>query len=347
MKNKQWYAQMDGLRCIAVMLVLVEHFILSIGNILGARQNAGRLGVTLFFVISGFLITEGLLHSRYLPQRQALKSFYMKRTLRIFPIYYLLVITAFIVHPAFRQIALYAFTYTFNFLPDVLTIAPSLLAYVHLWTLSIEEQFYLAWPLVIIFLRKPVFIIITMCFVFIFFDTYSWLCAGALLALAKLYLPKQYEAYKFFYVAVLLMAGACVYYFLNFALGLHITISLVLVYLATCNAYTGLSRAFLEHRLIAYVGKISYGIYLYHMPLYVLLNSLFLNDIWVYWSTHDFPLIPKLRYNVWIPTFLVHTTISIVIAHFSYILIEKPLLKLKKRFDTDGDTKEEMITAKA
>jgi peptidoglycan/LPS O-acetylase OafA/YrhL len=59
MKNKQWYAQMDGLRCIAVMLVLVEHYILSIGNILGAREQTGRMGVMLFFVISGFLITEG------------------------------------------------------------------------------------------------------------------------------------------------------------------------------------------------------------------------------------------------------------------------------------------------
>lgn len=333
MKNKQWYAQMDGLRCIAVMLVLIEHYILSIGNVLGAREQAGRMGVMLFFVISGFLITEGLLYSLHLPKWQALKTFYIKRALRIFPIYYLLLLIACIIHPAFRDIAIYAFTYTFNFLPDVMTINRSLKAYGHLWSLSVEEQFYLVWPLVILFIRKPAFILVTICIAFFFFGAYSGLCAGVLLALTKWYFPKQYSAFKLLYVSILLTAATSAYYLLGYYSGLYVAISVVLVYLATCNAYTGFAKAILEQRFIAYVGKISYGIYLYHMPLYILLNGLFFNELWHQWYAYDFSFFPPLRYNIWVPIFLLYTTISIVVAHISYTFIERPFLKLKKRFD--------------
>jgi peptidoglycan/LPS O-acetylase OafA/YrhL len=139
--------QLDGLRAVAVTLVLYAHFYAADGS------YWGHIGVRLFFVLSGFLITRLLLDARsaaeFVPA-VALKAFYVRRALRIFPPYFAMLGFVWLVdlEQARGSLAWHAF-YLSNFwyaFQD--TWEPWVLC--HLWSLSIEEQFYLLWPLVVL-----------------------------------------------------------------------------------------------------------------------------------------------------------------------------------------------------
>ncbi len=135
----------DGLRAIAVVLVMLFHF---------AGLGSGWLGVQLFFVLSGFLITNILISSKKenFSILAELKKFYIRRTLRIFPIYYLylsiILLSYFILNfpNYFPTFSTYLFTYTFNFTRLSSSWRDSMF-FTHLWSLSLEEQIYLFWPL--------------------------------------------------------------------------------------------------------------------------------------------------------------------------------------------------------
>ena len=141
---------LDGIRGVAILGVILLHY---------TWLSMGWAGVQMFFVLSGFLITSILLGDAHLPFGAYLKRFYWRRALRIFPLYfgYLLVLS--LVYqiygqpPGFGRQAPYLFSYLYNahFLFNWGT--PSPLVY-HLWSLSIEEQFYLLWPCVVFLLPR-------------------------------------------------------------------------------------------------------------------------------------------------------------------------------------------------
>lgn len=139
---------LDGLRALAVALVMLFHFKL---------VDSGWIGVQIFFVLSGFLITRILLHEKHQSLGFYLKRFYWRRSLRIFPLYftYLILISIaflFVQAPEATTSKLpYLFTYTFNFtrLSPEWTHSP---LFTHFWSLSVEEQFYLVWPLMVFLL---------------------------------------------------------------------------------------------------------------------------------------------------------------------------------------------------
>lgn len=145
-------AALDGVRGIAVLLVLAHNFNLIEGarsllaRATGLALNSGWLGVQLFFALSGFLITGILLDTRGADNYWS--AFLARRALRIFPLYYAVLITAFVL----ARVAGYSlqgsehqvwlWTYLANF-------APSVNGFSHFWSLSVEEQFYLVWPLLV------------------------------------------------------------------------------------------------------------------------------------------------------------------------------------------------------
>ncbi|EMR04657.1 acyltransferase family protein [Cesiribacter andamanensis] len=139
---------LDGLRALAVTLVMLFHFQL---------LDSGWIGVQIFFVLSGFLITRILLQEKKQELGFYLKRFYWRRSLRIFPLYftYLLLITGVFMLVQMPESALgklpYLYTYTFNFtrLSPEWTHSP---LFTHFWSLSVEEQFYLVWPLLVFLL---------------------------------------------------------------------------------------------------------------------------------------------------------------------------------------------------
>lgn len=166
-------AALDGVRGIAILLVLVFHAVKLKPDVYPIDWLAYQLtmsmwcGVDLFFVLSGFLITGILLDSR--GGNRYFTNFYMRRTLRIFPLYYGALVAVFVVYPLVFALLrrpvvgkelydtlwtnqFYAWTYTSNFVQA--WGAHRLPGMGHFWSLAIEEQFYLAWPLCV-YLMAP------------------------------------------------------------------------------------------------------------------------------------------------------------------------------------------------
>ena len=152
------FPQLDGLRGVAVLGVLWFH-VPAIAGVhasfvfatLGQQLKSGFIGVDVFFALSGFLITRLLLRERDSTGGIAFKAFYLRRSLRIFPIYYasLAFCAVFMAIPARDLVfaALYASDYNFAYVDAPVTILSSPLA--HTWSLAVEEQFYLVWPLLV------------------------------------------------------------------------------------------------------------------------------------------------------------------------------------------------------
>ena len=165
-ENRAFYPALDGLRAVAFLMVFGQHYL---------QVPWGWTGVDLFFVLSGFLITGILFDTRNDPHR--VRNFYVRRTLRIFPLYYgimlALVITAPLVHwewnwhwlvwPAYLgNFARFIYPYnTGDALQKLVDFQPS--AYLghhyltfymgHFWSLCVEEQFYLVWPWLVFWIR--------------------------------------------------------------------------------------------------------------------------------------------------------------------------------------------------
>ncbi len=135
-------ASLDGVRAIAILLVIIGH--------MGNRDGTGlaqlaRFGVNIFFVLSGYLITFLLQREHEQTARIDLTDFYRRRCCRIFPPAYLFILVVAILIPASRPGLPYALTYTVSW---NLTRTPTVLF--HLWSLSVEEQFYLLWPIALV-----------------------------------------------------------------------------------------------------------------------------------------------------------------------------------------------------
>ena len=158
--SKNWYFGLDGVRALAVLLVFSVHFMAQ------PTASAGWTGVLLFFVLSGFLITGLLYDNQDEPFR--FRNFYIRRTLRIFPLFYfswlLVLIGGLILHADFQSSQLLWIVYLGNFLrfmvgspvqDHIFTAYQGLpLEIGHFWSLAVEEQFYLVWPLVVFTVRK-------------------------------------------------------------------------------------------------------------------------------------------------------------------------------------------------
>lgn len=165
--------ELDGLRALAISLVVAVHFFVPEPNSWLSKPvhfllSMGWLGVDLFFVLSGYLITGILLRQRQHPRY--FREFYFRRAMRIFPIYYLILglglLQVGVVHgwDAVRLDELLALlSYTQNWWialqqTDVLYQTDPLWHFSgHLWSLSIEEQFYVFWPLLVLVLARPGF----------------------------------------------------------------------------------------------------------------------------------------------------------------------------------------------
>lgn len=175
-KAKIYFPNLNGLRFIAAMFVIIHHieayktFFNWQENRLNLRfvELAGPLGVILFFVLSGFLITYLLLAEEKNVGEINIRKFYIRRMLRIWPLYFFILTLAFIILPnisiftlphyskeviysgLFLKILLYTL-----FLPNLACVALSMIPYAsHTWSIGTEEQFYLIWPILLQRVKK-------------------------------------------------------------------------------------------------------------------------------------------------------------------------------------------------
>lgn len=170
--------ELDGARSLAFLIVFVSHtfpqgvefWSKKLGPWLGAWAHGiihgGRFGVDLFFALSAYLITEILLREQHKSGTIDVKAFWMRRILRIWPLYFTFVLTALLVAPRVMRVEELSGNYKVAFLLFAGNWAIALFGWqqstlMHLWSVSVEEQFYLTWPLVMRWLPPRRFVIVT------------------------------------------------------------------------------------------------------------------------------------------------------------------------------------------
>ena len=175
-KQKIYFPNLNGLRFIAAFLVIIHHLeqlksISKIENYWDAIPFIGiigKLGVILFFVLSGFLITYLLLAEENSFKKISIKEFYMRRILRIWPLYFLIITLAFVVLPNIELFTLPGYSkdviysnlawklilYAIFFPNLVLSLLGTVPYASHTWSIGTEEQFYLVWPVILKYIKK-------------------------------------------------------------------------------------------------------------------------------------------------------------------------------------------------
>lgn len=329
--------QVDSLRAFAVLAVLVHHFLPMGRWIPEGFLTLGLLGVRFFFTLSGFLITGILL------RRPTVGTFYLRRALRIFPAYYLCIFVLFAVGAVdMRQNLLWHASYLSNVL---FTLKNSFTGTGHFWSLAVEEQFYLVWPWLV--LKLPArqawklavgAVLFTLVYKTVIAFTLGEHLAGALLPFACLdslglgallacfSFDERLKPYRsrFLRAAVvfgsLIVAGQIVIYAVGrgtriFYSTSFLGVSLIFTWLVG-KAADGKLWKLIEARPLVYTGKISYGLYLWHMFMPALVIRLLGYD----------PGTWKLAAFATILTFAVAAT--------SWKLVEGPLNALKDRVGT-------------
>jgi len=332
---------LDGLRAISISLVLLSHLGGTRHFLISARVTdffeLGHLGVRVFFVISGFLITNLLLQELAKKNSIHLLKFYFRRTLRIFPPYYLLLAILFLAQACgwlalAPRDALHTLTYTSNYYPERSWYVG------HTWSLSVEEQFYLLWPAVLLLAgrRRALwaaggFVLVSPVLRLILYYAFRGyaightfetvadsIAVGCVLAGARGWLKQQrvYQRFlqsRWFYLVPLavVLASALydrprLYIFFGFTI-MNIGIALCIDWCVTHD--TGRVGALLNCRPLVFLGVMSYSLYLWQQP--------FLNKSSAALVT-QFPL---------------NLILVGAAALVSYYLIERPSLRLRQRLE--------------
>lgn len=351
---------LDALRAFAIFFVIITHWgphtirsSKALTFFLTRILPNGEFGVDLFFVLSGFLITSILIKAKAEAtagnRAGIIKSFYIRRALRIFPVYFALVAIMYMLNDAYvKNNLLYFLTYTSNLL---VFNTKAWLSFSHTWSLSVEEQFYLIWPWVIILSpKKHLFSICIACIFigiisgialqYLYGDFYYVLTLPCITAFAigSLYACSQSNpklSKKVSRIFLILLPVCIILFFFHqfdykfsFMRAVNSVIAINVIIYVVKEKYNRVTAYILNNRLLISIGKISYGIYLYHYIVpgiyYRLIDHL--NQ-----SAHFGPYIYKVLKNP-PSSYLIHLAIVLLIAYVSYYFFELKIIKLKTRF---------------
>jgi peptidoglycan/LPS O-acetylase OafA/YrhL len=359
----QKITSLDGLRGFAVLAVMLHHSANYnptdnlINRVIRGGLSLGWIGVDLFFVLSGFLITGILLNTRNC--RNYFSSFWCRRALRILPLSYGFLLLALAVFPRIVQPGwlpakadywLYP-TYLMNWLP--LWHEPwhaNILG--HFWSLCIEEQFYLVWPLLVLFLNPRALPRVLVALGLLTIAGRGWwvwnygpndfidratitradsLLAGALCAclLHRQQITRRVTSMLGFVALILLSSFVAIFY----AVGgeswevfvreagfpiLAVAFSALLVYTVQTDHEPGWMQTILRCRPLTSLGKIAYGVYIFHVPVFYFVDVAF--------------IVANLMGRFVLLKFVLKYCLSIGIASMSFEYFERPFLLMKDRF---------------
>lgn len=351
-----YFTELDALRGIAILLVVLYH---NFGYI--SIFKFGWIGVDLFFVLSGFLITNILVANKH--TNSGLRNFFLRRILRIFPLYYFAFVFFAFILPFLFKVPYDVMFYKSNqfwfwtFLQNWFFIFKHPEKYQllnHFWTIAVEEQFYIVWPFVVFFLISQdnlIKFLITLFFLLlslrivlwitqpfhILFDTLftfsriDGLIIGSIASL-RYHQPKPHFRIEklivgLFILNVLLVLSLKLInsntYYLNLILypGIAILFGMIVITSIKKNECVYLNLL-LHSSSLTFFGKISYSLYVFHWPIFLLLS--FLN------KNHRF--IDSDRIIGKIVVSLIASGLAVLVSYITYNLIEKKFLILKSSF---------------
>ena len=369
---------LDGIRGLAILMVMVAHFttILEsfikssfpfLGPIFTKFALSGLMGVDLFFVLSGFLITGILLDTK--GTQRFFTNFYARRFLRIFPLYYGVLFLLFFVLPkcisfdveaqaiSANQWWLWAYLTNFPGHPGWDNSRIFLLG--HFWSLAVEEHYYLIWPLVVYScsnqrLKKICVFWITFSigagilsslfhggvFSFLGWSTISFsggLMLGAFCALVAReekglarfapYSHKMLAVLGAFFFVLSMTPRRMHLDFINHYISWFFFAFIMVAALAIKPHRRNYLAAFFNMSIMKLLGKISYGLYIYHFILLPFFEKYYIPIEWM--RCIDSPLVVAVLF------FILTIGSSFVIAWISWYVYEKQFLKLKTYFETN------------
>ncbi len=354
--------RLDGLRCIAILMVLLGHFLYFVGG-----EYSGVYGVNLFFVLSGFLITSILLSERGKNFSDSYRKFIGRRVLRIFPLYYLIVLFLICLKvEGITQDWPYLATYTYNFKVSGIQDWEHHL-YAPYWSLSVEEQFYLFFPFVVLLLNRfpkvqlfVFFFIVIIAFIerifnFTHIHHYVNLITnmGALtIGAIGAWFTKNNELNNSFFKSGLIEIAMLILLIISFNLSSGIitffVFPLVNIYLVikstSFSFYISPLEKFLASKPAIFIGRISYGIYVYHIIVMHYFDLLIFKPIWNNISFEKLGYFSKLQYNETLIKFPFILLLTIFVAYLSFKFIESPFLKLKDIYFKSSYKKKDQLS---
>lgn len=359
--NKPLYFKgLNGIRAIAAIGVMISHINLALKtyhindfslfkfNVFFADRKywfLGELGVTIFFVLSGFLITFLLLQEQQKKDKINIKKFYMRRILRIWPLYFfyftiVMLITFIITHqtPNFTITSFYLLLLAnVPFLMNNAFIACD-----HLWSIAVEEQFYLFWPLFFlkkINLKKVLFLLIIALVVvrvvlwtvlpyhlitnIITVNRFDCMMFGGVIAilyiegskLLNIITSKSVQMSSWFIMFIFMMNFKIINSIISMEIVTVVTGFIILGQIMGNNKIINL-----ENKPLNFLGKYSFGIYVYH-PLFIFLFAHF--------NYLNFIETESIRSLLIFSTII---TLTIITAYISYEYFEKRFIKLKDKY---------------
>lgn len=320
MQRLQYQPALDGIRAIAILPVMAIHS-------LAPHTLGGFIGVDIFFVLSGFLITSLLLAEHHATGRIDLGAFYLRRARRLYPTLILVVV-------AYLALA-------DKFFPEDEAIRDSMVALFYLsdyarafwgfphalqqtWSLAVEEHFYVLWPFVVPLLaraRKPAkylflaYLVATIWRIanvhwlgyaetYFRFDTrLSGILLGSALAMGRTDSPLKSALLPILIILAILPST-------RYASDFGLTAAIVLAEVAAVfliGAASNPLHPFLAHRAMVYLGKLSYGIYLWHFPIF----------LWIR------------EHHGWREVLLIGLPMTLVLAALTYHFVDIPLRRMR------------------
>jgi peptidoglycan/LPS O-acetylase OafA/YrhL len=341
--NRLYFPNLNGLRFFAALSVMVYHFF-------GEEVLNGHFGVTLFFVLSGFLITYLLFEEVERKNTISIRNFYFRRVLRIWPLYYTIILISTIIYFTLnnsvehyiKTIPLFIF-----FLPNLAMSANIAIPFMGiLWSVGSEEQFYLIWPWIIkkTRLRTSLGIFISLILFFSisphlidYANYHFWgrlseikilteflgrlgfgsMATGAVMAFLAKYEPQKLSLIFSWPVQISTFLAVCFLWIggilPHMAISDQILASLFAILIVNFAINKNVLVS-LENPLLSYLGKISFGLYVYHLMAFALTYYFFEN------------FIPNK-----IIMFILGLCSTILFASLSYYLLEKPFLTIKAK----------------
>lgn len=357
---KVYFENLNAIRFVAASLVIFHHIELvkAMFQLPNFNDNTsflliGKLGVLLFFVLSGFLITYLLFKEQEVTKTINVKYFYIRRILRIWPLYFLIILLALFVFPSigFLQTGItakemiwdqlgYKLLFFILFLPQVVLTGFGVVPYAsQTWSIGVEEQFYLIWPWLVKKVKNKMMlfwgvilfyqIIKYLCrflgegeYIMIFRETWEitvidCMAIGGIFALIiydesyarlrEFVFNKIVQWITLLAVLLLIVKGYRFYYF-------HNDIYSILFGILICNFAANKNRIFsMENILSNYLGKISYGLYIYHSIAIVIGIKLLKNN----GDINNYLLYPLIF------------ALTIIFSAISYEFFEKRFIKRK------------------